>query len=108
MSDDKDARPSGEEQYASINEFAVIGEFGFQRVEGPFEVVKDGTVWGINVPKDTHPTVSTLPGQEDEAAVIVADGEIVGGGILTDVVEETEHDEYHVLIDQYVMGGSDE
>jgi len=95
----------GIEQYESINEFAVVGEFGFQRVPGPFEVVKDGTVWGIIVPEDAHPTVSRLSDQEGEAAVLVADAEIVGGGILTNVVEESEHDELHVLVDQYARGG---
>lgn len=88
----------------SINEFVVAGDFGFQRVPGPFEVVKDGTIWGIVVPMDAHPTVQHLDGQEGEAAVLIADGEAVGGGILTDVVEEEDHDELHVLVDQYARG----
>lgn len=87
----------------SINEFVIAGEFGFQRVPGPFEVVKDGTVWGIVVPDDAHPTVRTLPGQEGEAAVLFADAQAVGGGIVTDVVEKPDHDELHVLVDQYAM-----
>lgn len=90
----------------SINEFVVAGEFGFQRVPGPFEVVKDGTVWGIVVPNDAHPTVSGLPEQEGEAAVLMADAEPVGGGIVTDVVEKDDHDELHVLVDQYAIGDS--
>jgi len=97
----------GTEQYETINEFAVAGDFGFQRVRGPFEVVKDGTIWGIVVPKDAHPTVSTLPNQEGEAAVLVADAKIVGGGLVTDVVEVSEHDELHVLVDQYARGDRD-
>jgi len=59
-------------EYESINEFVVVGEFGFQRVPGPFEVAKGGTVWGIVVPEGAHPTVQTLPGQEGEAAVTSA------------------------------------
>jgi hypothetical protein len=94
----------GTEQYETINEFAVAGDFGFQRAPRPFEVVKDGTVWGIVVPKDAHPTVSTLPNQEGEAAVLVADAKIVGGGLVTDVLELSEHDELHVLVDQYARG----
>lgn len=92
----------------SINEFTIAGEFGFQRVSGPFEVVKEDTVWGIVVPKDAHPTVSTLGSQEGEAAVLIADGEAVGGGVVTDIVEIEDHDELHVVVDQYVMGDSNE
>jgi hypothetical protein len=88
-------------QYDSINEFAVVGDFGFQRIPGPFEAQKSGTVWSIAVPLDTHPTVSTLTSQEGEAAAIVADGEVVGGGIITDVIEADENDELTVLVDQY-------
>lgn len=90
----------------SINEFTITGDFGFQRVLGPFDVVKDGTIWGIHVPKDTHPTVRALPSREGEAAVLVADGEVIGGGIVSDVVEVPDHDELHVLVDQYAMGDS--
>lgn len=92
------------QDHSSINEFVVVGEFGFQRVPGPFEVVKDGTVWGIVVPMDAHPTVRHLDDQGGEGAVIIADGQAVGGGILTDVVEKDDHDELHVLVDQYAMG----
>lgn len=97
---------TGIEQFDSVNEFTIVGEFGFQRVPGPFEVEKDGTIWGIVVPKDAHPTVSTLSGQEGEGAVLVADGRVVGGGIVTDVVEIEEHDELHVLVNQYPGGGT--
>ena len=89
----------------SINEFVIAGEFGFQRVPGPFEVVKDGTIWGIAVPNDAHPTVGTLPEQEGESAVIIADCKAVGGGVVTDVLEKPKHDELHVLVDQYAMEG---
>lgn len=90
----------------SINEFVVAGEFGFKRVPGPFEVVKDGTVWGIVVPLDAHPTVRTLSDDEGEAAVLFADAQAVGGGIVADVVEEESCDELHVLVDQHAIGDS--
>lgn len=93
-------------QYDSVNELVVAGEFGFQRVPGPFEVVKDGAVWGVVVPEDAHPTVSALPDAEGEAAVLIADAKAVGGGIVTDIVEQPDHDELHVLVDQYAMGDS--
>lgn len=95
------------EQYDSINELVVAGDFGFQRVPGPFEVVQDGTVWGIVVSEDAHATVRTLPDQEGEVAVLIADAQAVGGGIVTDVVEVSDHDEYHVLVDQYARGDRD-
>jgi len=91
------------EQYESINEFAIIGEFGVQRVPGPFDVVKDGTVWDITVPTDAHATVTTLPHQKGERAALVADAEIVGGGVVIDVVE-VDDDKLHVLVDQYAQG----
>lgn len=88
----------------SINEFTIAGEFGYQRLEGPFEVVKDGTIWGIVVPEDHHPTVSTLDSQVGESAVLIADGVTVGGGVVDTVKHVEAHDEVHVLIDQYPMG----
>lgn len=91
-------------EYDSINEFAVVGAFGFQRVPGPFDVIQDGTVWEIAVPVDAHPTVTTLPNQEGEAAVLVADARIIGGGILTDVIDEPEDKMLHLLVDQYARG----
>lgn len=101
-------KPAENAEPDSINEFAIVGDFGFQRVPGPFEVVKTGTIWGIVVPMDAHPTVSTLSSQEGEAAVMVADAEIVGGGVVTDVVRKDDHDELHVLVDQYARGGDSE
>jgi hypothetical protein len=95
---------AGGEAIESINEFAVIGEFGFQRVSGPFSVTRSGTNWVIVVPEDAHPTVSTLPDQEGEAAAIVADGEIAGGGIITQVARDTENSELHITVDQYAQG----
>lgn len=89
----------------SINEFAVVGEFGFKRVEGPFRVDKDGTVWVVFVPvEEADWTVRSLSDDEGNGAVLVADGEIVGGGILVDAVEPEGEDEIHVIIDQYARG----
>jgi hypothetical protein len=100
-------RDTGGEAIESINEFAVVGEFGFQRVPGPLSVVRSGTNWVIVVPKDAHPTVSTLPAQEGKAAAIVADGEIVGGGIINSVTKDTENGDIHVTVDQYAQGNPD-
>ena len=94
-----------EQKYDSINELAVVGDFGFQRIEGPFSAEKTGTVWSVLIPMNTHPTVSTLPDQEGEAAAIVADAEIVGGGIITDVIASEDDETLTVLIDQYARGG---
>lgn len=105
-STENDGHEAGVKQYDTINEFTVAGEFGFQRVPGPFEVEKKGDVWGIVVPNDAHPTVSTLSAQKGEAAVLVADGEAIGGGVISEVAELEEHDEVHVLVDQYAMGES--
>lgn len=107
MSDDCEHTTEHEQAPDSINEFAIVGEFGFQRVPGPFDVEKSGHVWGIVVPKDAHPTVSTLPGQEGEAAALLADAQVVGGGVVSAVEEIEEHDELHVLVDQYAKGESD-
>jgi hypothetical protein len=96
------------EQYDTINEFTVTGRFGFQRVTGPFEVEKRGTVWGIVVPTDAHPTVSTLSEHDGVAAVLLADGKSIGGGIVPDVVAVEDQDELHVLVDQYGIGGEEE
>lgn len=90
------------DKYESVNEFAVVGEFGFHRFEGPFEVGKSGTIWCIFVPKDSHPDVVNLDHQIGESAAITADCEIVGGGVLIDIDEGPRVS--HVLIDQYAMG----
>ena len=99
-----DVCTDGADRFDSINEFTIAGTFGFQRVPGPFDVSKNGTVWGIVVPEDTHPTVQSLFEQKGEAAVLVADGVTVGGGVVTDVVDVPDHGELHVLVDQYAMG----
>lgn len=97
--------------HSSINEFAVAGDFGFLRVEGPFSVEREGTLWEIAIPTagDDHGTpnpitLSSIRDAEGEAAVVVADGEVVGGG-LVDVVDEPEGEGVlFVVIDQYARG----
>lgn len=89
----------------SINEFTIAGEFGYLRLPGPFEVEKEGTVWDVRTPYDAHVSVRTLPDYEGDAAVLVADCEAVGGGVVTDVFEDTTEELLHVYVDQYAMGG---
>lgn len=92
----------------TINEFAIIGDFGFHRVEGPFRLDSAGTnrtvilpladdVWG-NI--DAR-TASLLEDTEGERVALVADGEIVGGGVVTDVWAPDGEDELHLVVDQY-------
>lgn len=86
----------------TINEFAIIGDFGFKRVVGPFDAEKDGTLWTISVPLDSdEPAIDTLALDDGRAASIVADGEIIGGGIVETVDAPDGEDELHVVIDQY-------
>lgn len=85
-----------------INEFAIIGDFGFARHEGPWEVQKNGTVWLIIMPfEDINFQISKC--DEGYSAALVADGQIVGGGIISEVYEPEAH-EFHVFVDQYEMG----
>lgn len=89
----------------SVNELTVVGEFGFKRLGGPFTVQKDGTVWTVDIPEDyDHPSASTLPDDTERAAVLIADGETCGGGIVVEVLEDLEGVQYRVVIDQYAMG----
>jgi hypothetical protein len=94
----------GVEKHDSINEFAVAGEFGFLRVEGPLEVAKDGTVWGIIVENPCEDHATLLRNLEGDAAVLIVDGKSIGGGIITDVYDFENSDELHILVDQYAMG----
>lgn len=99
------------EQYDTINEFAIAGDYGFQRVEGPFSVEKGGTCWTITVPTNEdddrapNPVIlNSIKSKEGEAAVIIADGTAVGGGIVDLITEPEGEGELHVIIDQYAMG----
>ena len=88
----------------SINGFVVVGDFGFNHVEGPFEVDKDGTKWTIQVPTDDVLSPSTLKSNEGDGAVLLADADVVGGGLI-DVVDAPEgEDELHIVVDQYARG----
>jgi len=88
----------------SINEFTIVGDFGFQRMEGPFGVEKENTVWTITVPEGTHPTIQHMDGQTGEAVVLVADCTTVGGGIVERVEHREQSCEYLVFVDQYARG----
>lgn len=105
MSSESPADVPSENPPDSINELVVAGEFGFKRIPGPLTVNKTGTMWWIEVPRDAHVTVRTLPGDEGEAAVLIADCEAVGGGIVDEVLEHDDHVE--VVVDQYARGDPD-
>lgn len=103
----------GVEQYESINEFALAGEFGFLRVEGPFACEKEGTLWTISIPTggDDHGrpndfTLRSLRDSEGKAGIIIADGKAVGGGLVDTTHEPEGEGVLHVVIDQYAQGGS--
>jgi len=98
---------NGHEEPDSINEFAIVGEFGFKRVAGPFEVDKSGTNWTIMLPDDPEDIhLRTLDDDhEGDAAVLVADCEVIGGGIVTDIWNPEGEPGRRLTIDQYAMGG---
>jgi len=92
----------------SINAFTVVGEFGFKRLPGPFSVDKAGTVWTIVIPEDyDHPAFTCDSHDEGKAAVVVADGRVCGGGIVSNVFDPEGEDGYRVQIDQYALGDPD-
>lgn len=92
-----------------INEFAVVSETGFIRVEGPFEVSLGGTRRSIHIPTDrddySHPGRGPMYLLDDsligDGVALVADGEIVGGGLVEDVYTLDEEGEKHVVVQQY-------
>lgn len=92
------------EQYDTINELVIAGEFGYKRVEGPWSVEKEGTKWTIVIPYDR---MERTPGSHDEGktAVLIADGKAVGGGLVDTVFDPQDEGETHVVVDQYAMGG---
>ena len=105
-----DSTPSAE-TYESINEFVLVGEFGFHRVEGPFSVEKEGTLWTVTIPTDEEAenapqpsTVNSLLDCADTAAVLIADGQAVGGGIVDFTNDLPSDGEIHIIVDQYAMG----
>lgn len=97
----------------SVNEFVLAGEFGFLNVEGPFTAEKEGTLWTVAIPTedDDHGTpnrftLDSLRDGEGKAAVLIADGTAVGGGVVDTVAEPEGEGELHVVVDQYAMGGA--
>ncbi|ELZ05307.1 hypothetical protein [Natrialba aegyptia] len=99
------------EQYESINEFVLAGDFGFLRVDGPFSVEKEGALWTIKVPtaEDDYATpnrftLSSLRDSDDKPAVLIADGQAVGGGLVDMAIEPDGEGELHIVVDQYARG----
>jgi len=94
------------EAYDSINEFVVVGEYGFKRYEGPWSVEQQGTVWNIACP---YEETDHVPGSYDEGngVVLIADGKPVGGGLVEGVYEPDGVSEVRVIVDQYAMGEPD-
>lgn len=98
----------------SINQLVLSGEFGFLAVDGPFTVEKDGTVWNVAIPTGEgdhgapNPfTLKSLRDSQGKSAVLIADGEAVGGGVVTDARELEDKEKLYVWVDQYAMGSAD-
>ncbi len=92
----------------TINSFALIGEFGFYSAEGPFPVDKSGTIWTIEIsPQTLTAGLSTGVGQltdmERPTVALIADGQIVGGGVFEDFHEPEGEEVAYLLVDQYAM-----
>jgi hypothetical protein len=100
-------------QYDYINEFVIVGDFGFNRISGPCEVEKSGTKWTVvfqQKPNElTDGSKDRVPGSHDEgyAAVLIADSKVVGGGIVETVTEPEGEDETHVIVNQYAIDDQD-
>jgi len=91
-------------QYDTVNELVIVGEFGFKRYEGPWEVSHGGTMHTVILPSDE---MNHAPGSHDEGngAVLIADGQAVHGGLVDTVFDPEGEGETHVVVDQYAMGG---
>lgn len=92
----------------TVNSLTMVGDFGFDHYGGPFEFVIQDEKWGVVIPKEPLPETrqTALKGHEDQPALVIADGEPVVGGHLTEVVEVEEHDELHAVGDSYPRGGN--
>ena len=101
-----DTYTDGIDRYDSINEFVIVGDFGFKRVEGPWQVEKEGTKWTIILP---YEEMDRALSQKDEGqgAVLIADGKAVGGGLVDVVFDPEGEGEQHVVVDQCARGGPD-
>jgi len=91
-----------------VNTIALVGEFGFLDVEGPFDYEKDGTVWSVSIPTDeddhTAPNrgaLHSLRDAEDKCAVAIADGEVVAGGVVVAADEPEGEGKLVLAVDQY-------
>jgi hypothetical protein len=90
----------GEDPPDCINELVIVGEMGFLRLLGPWTVEKEGTKWTVILPVGK----SIRGSNEGKAAVLIADCQAVGGGII-DVVHEPDGEENpYVVVDQYAKG----
>lgn len=90
-------------QYDSINELVIVGDFGFKQIKGPWEVEKEGTKWTVIIPNNDN-SLSLSHDNEGCGAVLIADGEVIGGGIVDVVFKPEEEGEKHVVVDQYARG----
>jgi len=105
---------SGEvEQYDTINQLVTVGEFGYLAVDGPLSVEQDGTLWTVIIPTegDDHSTPNALTlrqlrDSDGTAAVLIADCEAVGGGVVELTDEPEGEGALYVVVDQYAMGGA--
>lgn len=98
----------------TINALVLAGDFGFNNVEGPFSVEKTGTNWAVRIPTDQDDyaapncvALTALEDAADKAAVLIADGVAVGGGLVTDVMQldgSERGPHLCVTVDQYARG----
>lgn len=93
----------------SINQLVIVGEFGYLDVGGPWEVEKSGTNWAVIIPYEDIESDTPAPSSHHEGcgAVLIADFEVVGGGVVDTVYDPEDEGETHVIVDQYAMGGRD-
>ena len=94
---------NGTDHYDSINEFVIVGDFGFRRVEGPWRVEKEGAKWTIIIPYEDMDRPLNQK-EEGRGAVLIADGKAVGGGLVDVVFDPQDEGEQHVVVDQYARG----
>jgi len=96
----------------SINQLVTAGAHGFAAVDGPFLVEKEGTKWTITVPLDENDALAPSDAemltlkrlQKGESAVLIADGEAVGGGVIELTYEPDGEGERHIVVEQNAAG----
>lgn len=94
----------GVKQYDSINELVIVGEFGYDRFEGPWALSYGGTNRTVVMPHDEADRTPDA-NYKDFGAVLIADGKAVGGGLVDTIYDPEGEGETHVVVDQYAMGG---